>query len=385
MTMDTDAVAAHVRGPEAGPPNVAATVADAGPAAARRPTGTAMVGAEEELLMVSPRSLRLTPVPAALFERLSPRPYGRTTAELCRESIELVSAVCTGGDDVAEALRALRHDVAAAGGTLLASGVHPAAGYLERTITDTPRYTGIAASLEGLIRTPTCALQVHVGMPDEEAMIRAYNHLRAEMPLLLALSANSPFWHGTDSGLASSRTAIIRAYPRGGTPPVLRDFADFLALEARLTAIAEVPDYTYFWWDVRPHPRLGTVEVRVMDVQSSLDDTAALISLVQGLATAAVTGDAIDPPPESIEECQFRAARYGIRARLADAAGCLRPVTELAADAVRRARAHLGDDRPLAGIERILATGGGAGRQRAAFRRRGMTGLLRMLAAETGA
>jgi carboxylate-amine ligase len=255
---------------------------------------------------------------------------------------------------------------------------------MDRTFSEGERYEATGCALAGLVRTPTCALHVHVGMPDPETMIRVFNGLRAELPLLLALSANSPFWHGADSGLASARTALLRSYPRSGIPQPLPSFEAFLELEERLRVVAEVEDYTHFWWDVRPHPRLGTIEVRVMDVQTRLDWTEALIALVHGLVAAIVAeGARPQPAHEAIEECAFRAARYGVDARLADADGVLQPVPALAREAVDRARRHLPDDRPLDGIASLVAAGGGAQRQRAAFAAGGMRELLRMLISET--
>jgi carboxylate-amine ligase len=230
-------------------------------------------------------------------------------------------------------------------------------------------------------------LHVHVGLPDPDTMIRVHNGLRAELPLLLALSANSPFWFGKDSGLASARTAILRSYPRTGMPRAFADFDDYCNAVAALCAAAGVPDYTYVWWDVRPHPRLGTIEVRIMDAQTSLEASIGLATLVHGLVGWLLFSPTPppDPPHEVLQESAARAMRYGADASLADRAGRLRPVASLAREAVARAAAYVADPRPLEAVEQIVRTGGGARRQREAFMRGGRSGLLRTLVRETAA
>jgi carboxylate-amine ligase len=247
----------------------------------------------------------------------------------------------------------------------------------------------VAENLAGLLRNPTCALHVHVSMPDPETAVRVYNAIRVDAPLLLALSANSPFWHGIDSGLASARTAIVRSYPRGGMARAFRDYEDFLSTARSLADVAEVEDYTYFWWDVRLQPRFGTVEVRIMDAQTSLDLTTGLIALVHGLAA-----DALWHPrevrlhDEVLQESSYRAARYGMDGRLPDAEGRLRPVPELARDAIARVRPFLrerGGHEALAHIEDALIHGNGAVRQRAAYARGGTRAVTEQLARESSA
>ncbi len=136
--------------------------------------------------------------------------------------------------------------------------------------------------------------------------------------------ANSPFRHGRDTGLASAREVTLRAWPRSGLPRALHDFDDFCAMAERLARAADVEDYTWFWWKLRPHPRLGTVEVRALDVQGSLQDAAAIIALTHCLARSAVEQTPRDVAPELIEEGIFRAARFGSAARLPDPDGALR-------------------------------------------------------------
>jgi carboxylate-amine ligase len=280
---------------------------------------------------------------------------------------------------------ALRARARAAGGTLLGAGIHPDGAFGDVTHVDEPRYHEIHGQLRGLLRrTPTCALHVHVGMPDAATAIHVYNGLREHLPLLQALAANSPFWHGSDSGLATARAQLFRGYPRADIPPAFADFAAFEETVEGLVAAGDAPDYTFLWWDLRPHPRLGTVEVRAMDAQSALWSVAALAALVHGLAHAAAHAPAPArwTPREMLMESSFRAARDGIGATLLHD-GAMRPVPEIARAAVARAAPfarELGVEDELALVQRILSEGGGADRQRAAHAAGGMPGLLRHLA-----
>ena len=234
---------------------------------------------------------------------------------------------------------------------------------------------------------PEAALHVHVGMPDPETAIRAFNGLRSHLPLLQGLSANSPWWFGRDSGLASARYALVRTYPGRGVPAAFQDFEAYAVATEQTLAAGGIDEYTLLWWDVRPHPKLGTVEVREMDVQSSVEDAAALGALVQGLAVEAaeegLPGDV--PPSDAIAMSTFRAARDGVDATILDGGSlaALRDVARATVERVRPRVRELGSDAPLEGIERMLATGGGAGRRRAAHERGGMRAALEDLVGET--
>ncbi len=239
--------------------------------------------------------------------------------------------------------------------------------------------------LRGLVRrTPTCALHVHVGMADPETAIRACNGLREHLPALQALAANSPFWHGRDSGLASARAQMFRAYPRAEIPRAFASFADYVAAVQAVVDAGDLPDYAYLWWDVRPHPKLGTVEVRAIDAQSPLWAVAGLAALVHGLAARETERDGPWSPREALTESSFRAARDGLDATLWWD-GAQRPAREVAHAAIELARPYardLGSDAALEGAERLVREGGGAERQRAAHARGGMPALLELLVRE---
>ena len=345
------------------------------------------IGVEEELLLVDAETHELVHSSSQLIGALGADPRS-VRHDIYEEQLELSSSPCKDAAAAGEELRDLRAALISAGGTPMGAGIHPAAEFGDARIVQQPRYAEQRDYLGGVVdRTPDCALHVHVAMPDPDAAIRACNGLREHLPLLHALAANSPFWHGVDAHLASARFVLRRGFPRVEVPRAFASFEDWeQALDPMLTA-GGLPDYTYLWWDVRPHPNLGTVEVRVMDAQASLERVVALASLVHGLAIHEALSprrDWLDREP--IEESVFWATSHGLSARLY-ADGALRPVPELARAAVELARNHLLDlaltDEPLDGIERILSEGGGADLQRAAHARGGMPEVLSELVAVT--
>jgi carboxylate-amine ligase len=346
------------------------------------------LGVEEELFLVDPVTGRQTNASAAVQARLGPV-VGRVERELHACQVELITNVCRDTGEAIGALGAMREAVLATGAGLLGSGTHPAALEGEAEITDKERYERIRDLLGDAVATPVGGLHIHIGMPDAETAVRAFNGLRRHLPLLQALAANSPFRHGRDTGLASAREVTIRGWPRSGTPRAIRDYADFCAMAQLLARAADVPDYTWFWWKMRPHPRLGTVEIRALDVQASLADTAALVALAHCLARHAAEAEPEpEPPAEVLEEASFRAARFGVAARLPNADGELYPVAVLLEKALGLARRHAQELRcadELELLSELMVARGGAGRQRSAYEIAGMDGLLRELTSSSGA
>ena len=237
-------------------------------------------------------------------------------------------------------------------------------------------------------QTPHCGVHVHVGMPDGETAIRAANGMRGWIPLLQALGANSPYLYGRDSGLASARSVICNSLPRSGIPRVFADYADYASTVEELRALGEFPDDSYLWWDLRPHPRFGTLEIRALDAQSSLEDLVALVALIHCLAVH----EASAPPrrlpgPEALRELSFRATRDGLDARLWIDGG-LRPVRDVALHAVAIASAYaadLGCWEELMLVHRLIERGNGATRQRAHAAEGGIELMLRRAVEETTA
>jgi carboxylate-amine ligase len=344
------------------------------------------LGVEEELLLVDGDSHALARDSGRLVDALG-RDSASVRHDIYEAQIELSSSVCRDVAEAVDELSSLRTALIGAGGTPMGAGIHPASEFGDVSIVRQPRYMEQQDYLGGVVdRTPDCALHVHVGMPGPDTAIRAYNGLREHLPLLHALAANSPFWHGADAHLASARFVLRRGFPRVEVPRAFRDFEDWERAIQPLLSAGDLPDYTYLWWDVRPHPNLGTVEVRVMDAQSSLSRVAGLAALVHGLAIH----EALSPrrewlEREPIEESIFWATSHGLAARLYSG-GRLQTVPELARDAVEIARGHLrelGAEAPLDEIERILGDGGGADLQRRDYAEGGMDAVLRGLVAQT--
>ncbi len=328
------------------------------------------LGVEEELLLVDPGSGELVNRAGELHERLVPPARGEVEREVHACQIELITDVCDSVADAMAVLGDLRRAALATGVGVIGSGTHPTAAEGDADFTDKERYHKIAELLGDAIATPVSALHVHVGMPDPGTAIRVFNGMRRHLPLLEAIGANAPFRHGRDTGLASAREITLRAWPRSGAPRALDDYDDFAAFARRLTAVADVPDYTFHWWKLRPHPRLGTVEIRALDVQAEPAHTAALVAAIHALAHHEAHADPVaGPAPEILDEASFRAARGGVDARLPDGDADLRPVAELLEATVALARPsarELGCERELDALADLVAAGGGAGVQRRA-------------------
>jgi len=351
--------------------------------------GSFTVGAEEELLLVDEEGRLLGPAGAAVVERLSTTMgrHGTVSGEVFLDEIELGTPACTDGDAVAECLGWLRRRLRGSGTSAVAIGVHPAAEPDVAYPTHAGRYDVITAELAGLLRTPIAALQVHVALPDPETAITAYRGLRRWLPVLRALAATSPYWFGRDSGLASARSAILQSYPRVSTPPPFRSYDEYVETVESVVAAAGVPDYTHVWWEQRPHPRYGTLEVRFMDSQWSLERIAGLTTLVQGLARHAVEAPSTPDVPTEVLRCDdFRAWRYGLDGGQLGPDGVCLPVRELGRVAVAQARSVLAADGlegPLDAIDRLLAEESEIDRQRSLARRAGVPALVRDLTRRT--
>ena len=345
------------------------------------------IGIEEELILVDPVTHALEHTAVDVLGRMAvPPSEGAALPEAFAALVELTSPVCGDAADAATTLAVLRGHLRSVGATVIGAGLHPDGAFGDVVHYPSERYRLIGTEMRGLMtRTPTAALHVHVGMPDSETAIRAYNGLRAHLPLLQALAANSPFWHGRDSGLASARAQVFRALPRSEIPAAFGSFAEYVESVETLAAAGDMPDYTFLWWDIRLHPVLGTVEVRSMDSQSSLDDVAGLAALVHALARRAAEEHGPWEHRDALMESSFRAARDGIDATLWHD-GALRPVPEIARATIQLALPYareLGSDGALEEIERMLVDGNGAVRRRLAFARGGLSELLAELAEET--
>jgi carboxylate-amine ligase len=219
-------------------------------------------------------------------------------------------------------------------------------------------------------------LHVHVGLDSPDAAVACANTARTFLPELLALSVNSPFWQARPTGIASTRTKVFEAFPRSGLPPAFSSFEEFELLVDRGIRTNSFEDYTYIWWDLRLHPRLGTIEFRIADAQTRLESVGALAALTQSLvATLAErfeAGEALPLQPVTlVDENKWRAARDGLDAQLVDLEhDTERPAREALlalAERCEPAAARLGCADELESVERILARGAGADEQLAVY------------------
>jgi glutamate---cysteine ligase / carboxylate-amine ligase len=309
------------------------------------------IGVEEEVMLLDP-GRRWAPAQRIddVLERLPAALAGYVSAETHQAAIELrtdphqsvglaIAQLSRQRAELADALRGI--GLAAAG-----AGMHPLALWSETEVTSASRYRLIRRTMRDLtVREPTFALHVHVGVPDPERAIDLYNRLRVHLPLLLALSGNSPFWRGRDAGFASTRTILFQAFPRTGMPRRYGSYAEWVEAVDLQLRVGALPEPTFLWWDVRPQPRFGTVEVRIMDAQSCVAETATLVALVQSLARLELEDGYVSEHVCSLEEVlaenRFLAARDGVDARLIDpSTESLRPIPDILDELLDSAQPH---------------------------------------------
>jgi carboxylate-amine ligase len=300
----------------------------------------------------------------------------RVSLETHAAVMEIKTGVHRRVADAAAELAELRAELAAAlerhGLRAAGAGTHPTALWNDTIVSSHARYREVADSMRVLARRePTLATHIHVGVPNPEAAVRLLNGLRPHLPLLLALSANSPYWQARATGFASTRTSVFDAFPRTGLPRAFGGYSDWTASVAPLIRSGAIADPSFLWWDVRLQPRYGTVEIRIMDAQSGVADVAALAAFVQSLARLVLDRPMLrrDDPPSTdvIAENRFLAARDGMDARLIDHESGDRIAATTALERALAACQHhaerLGCAEELAAL-RTLARANGAARQR---------------------
>lgn len=332
------------------------------------------VGVEEEFAILDPGTHELLPRyeqlrAAAQRDRLL---HEHITGELIKSEIEIISGVGADLQDALERQRDRRRRLFALADSqevaLAATGTHPWADYREQAIIDTEHYRRVEEGLKYVAwRNNTFSLHVHVGVRDIDRAVRACDRLREVLPLLLAISANSPYLDGRDSGLHSARTqSFTKSFPRCGVPDAFggwRAYREYVEFLARTNSIVE---FTQVWWSVRPHFAFGTVEVRICDAQSTAGESDALAALIAACIVQAVRdvdegAPSAGPAPRLIEENMWRATRYGLDGRLID----LRRAEEYPARAaIERLLAWTAPVRGELGAEPAFPERNGAQRQR---------------------
>ena len=301
------------------------------------------LGVEEEVMLLDPANdwslaHRIDEVLPQLSARLGERVAGETHGSAVELSTDPHAAVGDAVDQVQRLRAALAEELAAVDLRAASAGTHPFAVWNEMQIAGGDRHQAVYGSMRELARRePTFALHLHIGVGDPERAIELYNRLRGHLALLLALATNSPFWQGRDTGLASARIPIFQAFPRVGVPRQFGDYTEYVETVDLLLRCEAFPEPTYLWWDLRPQPKFGTIEVRIMDVQTRASATRLLIALLQSIASLELDEGYLAPDqlgtPEVLAENRFIAARDGIHAELIDPTREQRtPVTQILND-----------------------------------------------------
>jgi carboxylate-amine ligase len=311
------------------------------------------VGIEEEVMLLDPTGWALTQRADEVLAHAGEGLAGRCAAETHEAALELRTAphatVREAIDELRELRRLLARDLARLGLAAASCGTYPGSSAEPTRVSPSGRYQVIHRTMRGLARRePTFALHVHVGVPDATSAIRLMNQLRAHLPMLLALSAASPFLRGQPTGLASNRTIVFQGFPRTGIPRRFDSYGDWVGTVDLLVRSGAIPEPTFLWWDIRPQPRLGTVEIRIMDAQPRLATTAALAALVQVLARLELEQGfapvGLVTSSEVLAENRFIAARDGAGAELIDPRSATRvPVARILDEVLLAARPHASD------------------------------------------
>ncbi|GAA2749963.1 glutamate--cysteine ligase [Kitasatospora cinereorecta] len=359
------------------------------------------LGVEEEYLLLD-LDTGLPRARAEQVRRTAGLQYSLAEAEVQREllqaQLEVATPICRELAEVGGHLLRMRHalgDAAVTDGCrLAASAAAPFADHLTVPITDTARYRAMHADAPQLTDEQLITgMHVHLGIPDRAAGVVVMNGLRPWLPLLVALAANSPLWHGVDTGFASWRTIVFSRWPVSGPPPRFEDAADYDRRTQALVARRLIHDRGQIYWHIRLSDRYPTVEIRAMDVQLRPDEAVMLAGTVRALADQAISDERAGRPapavqPEALAAAVWHGARHGSTSEVFDPVhGRLTAIGDAAAillDSVDPALSRSGDRRHIVPVfERLLREGNGATRQRRVLRERGREGLIAMISDQT--
>jgi carboxylate-amine ligase len=335
------------------------------------------LGVEIELQIVDKNDLSLVPkapeildsVPTDLKERIKP--------EFIRSMIEVNTEVCSNMEQVKKNLTLLiqkAEKIAADKNCFLfATSLHPFAKHSDQVLSSHPRYSRIMDDLQLVGRRfITQGLHVHVGMDDQDDAIRVCDNIRLFLPILLALTCSSPYYEGVDTGLHSYRAKLFEALPLAGMPDELGNWDEYIKMVTLLTNTGIISEVRDLWWDVRPHPDFGTIEIRICDLPSSLNEILAIVALIQGLVVSIAESDKhLNPNMQVLKSNKWQAARYGLEGRfvyplfqkkisMQEAAG---EIFSKASPAMKK----LGTDHYLTLLQQIVETGTSSALQRKIF------------------
>jgi carboxylate-amine ligase len=347
-----------------------------------RPSERSSLGVEVELALVDVETGGLVGAAPGILAELAARNEGiehpRIKAELYQCTLEVITGICdTVADariDIQEGIDEIRRIAGPQGVDLISAGLHPFTPWQEQQRSVGERYEEIVERIQWPARRLiTHGIHYHVGVRSAEKSIAITNALAATLPLFLALSSSSPFWHGMETGLASARTKVFEALPSTGLPPQLADWAEFERFMTSLMRAGTIATIREVWWDIRPHPNFGTVELRMCDAMPTLTEICSLAALAQ--CSVARYDELLDRgytlPLERdwvLRENKWRATRHGIDSTLVvDSSGRTRPMVNLIEETVEELmpfarRLDCADE--LAGVLDILATGTSSTRQR---------------------
>src|SRR5437764_2958596 len=338
------------------------------------------LGVEEEYMVLDGETFDLVQHVETVLAAVAGDELGtRVNAELMQSVVEIATPVCRTAADVAHELQTLRSYVTRVareqGMRVGSAGTHPFSLFERQRITARDRYRALVDQMHYVARRELIfGLHIHVAVDDPEKAIQVVNGLLPQLGPLLALSASSPFWRGEPTGLRSSRQMIFAAFPRSGPPPRFRNYAEYAVVVGQLEKTGTIADYTHIWWDIRLHPRLGTIEIRICDAVTRLEDVIAITAYCQALvkhyAELVDRGEQIPSFHRILTtENKWLAARYGLSAPVMDLHTGRRnrlPVTALVRRTLQTVAPHareLGSEEELAGIDEILRRGNGADSQ----------------------
>jgi glutamate---cysteine ligase / carboxylate-amine ligase len=335
------------------------------------------LGVEEEYMLLDPETWDLVQHIDSVLARVTEGEFqARIVPELMQSVIEITTPVCSTPAEVELQLRRLRRYVAglaeADGCRFASAGTHPFSLFERQRITAKDRYRKLVEQMQYIARRELIfGMHVHAAVDDPDKAIQVVNGLLIYLPDFLALSASSPFWRGEPTGLHSSRQMVFSAFPRSGVPPRFESYEAFAELVGQLERTGCIADYTHIWWDIRPHPRLGTVELRICDAITRVEDVVALSAYYQALVKMLSEHvESVGAPPSFhrilTTENKWLAARHGLQAPVMDLVTGRRnrvPIAQLIRRTLRDLEPHareLGCERELEGVVEILERGNGA-------------------------
>jgi len=355
------------------------------------------LGIEEELVLVDPETLLPAHGIEAILADTDPDAPGEVKPELMQSVLEICTDPCPDLGAAAEQLAQVRRRVRASaernGMLTVAAGTHPTGLTSDQRIVDRPRYRELVDELGWIAHQELIfGTHVHVGVKGADRAMYVTDGIRRHLPLLLAISANSPLWQGEVTGLMSTRTPIFRHFPRVGIPPHYGSWEIFESRVEMMMRAGAIPDYSFLWWDVRPHPNFGTVELRIFDQQTRIEDTVALAALSVCLVHRYTANfdegkPMVEVPTELIDDNKVRAAIKGLDGDLVDLPDPRSaPASELAHELVTELEPdarELGCFDALEVVRGIIDGGTGARRQLEVLEGAGNEDLIRYLCEET--